>query len=84
MKKRLKIILIKIFVEFHRNPRILIEIPVTLEEFNSHLNSWIIIRLSNRILIEINEIFYDNSMAIYFLKNSDLIQDKFHKNSVVI
>ena len=31
-----------------------------------------------------NEKFHNDSMVLYFFKNSDQIQDKFHKNSVVI
>ena len=38
-------------VEFHKNSTILIEITVTLEEFNSHLNCWIQM-LTFRILIK--------------------------------
>ena len=54
-----------------------------LEEIYSHLNCYII-RLANRILIETNENFHNNSTVIYFLKNSNQSQDKFPKNSVVI
>ena len=54
-----------------------------IEVLYSHLDCWII-RLANRILIEFNEHFHNNSMVIYFFKNSKQVQDKFHNNSVVI
>ena len=44
-----------------------------VEEFNRHLNCGIL-RLAKRILIKVNENVQNNSMVIYFLKNSDQIQ----------
>jgi hypothetical protein len=63
------------------NSRILIEVHVTLEEFNSHLNCWIL-RLATRILIKtlknFERILWENSDKIKdeFLNNSELLDNK--------
>ena len=70
------------------NSRILIEVHVTLEEFNSHLNCWIL-RLATRILIKtlknFERILWENSDKIKdeFLNNSELLDNNMIDESII-
>ena len=70
------------------NSRILIKVHVTLEEFNSHLNCWIL-RLATRILIKtlknFERILWENSDKIKdeFLNNSELLDNNMIDESII-